>query len=61
MVCLLLILVFLHKDGAFLISAYFNGSLAVVILDVNIDVLIKKHDQVLLYALLSSEMKWTSS
>lgn len=60
MIGLLLILVLLHQDGALLIRAYLDGSLTVIILDVDIDILIEQHDEVLLDALLSSQMQRTA-
>lgn len=54
MIGLLLILVLLHQDGALLIRAYLDGSLAVIILDVDIHILIEQHDEVLFDAFLSS-------
>lgn len=60
MIGLLLILVLLHQDGALLIRAYLDGSLAVIILDVDIDILIEQHDEVLLDAFLSSQMQRTA-
>lgn len=54
MIGLLLILVFFHQDGALLIRAYLDGSLAVIILDVDIHILIEQHDEVLFDAFLSS-------
>lgn len=54
MIGLLFILVLLHQDGALLIRADFDCSLAMVILDIDIDILIEQHDEVLLDAFLSS-------
>ena len=57
---LLLVLVLLHEDGALLIRADFNGSLPVVVLDVDVHVLIEQHDEVLLDAFLGSKVKRTA-
>lgn len=60
MISLLLILVLLHQDGALLIRAYLDGSLTVIILDVDIHILIEQHDEVLLDAFLSGQMQRTA-